>query len=52
MALQVRAWTLREEARRALEEGDAARAGHLARAAERLHRTPAGRELLDRAGGS
>jgi hypothetical protein len=45
MRLQVRAYRLREAARRALLEGDAARARAAAAEAQRLHRTAAGRRL-------
>jgi len=45
MSLAVHAWRLRQRAREALAAGDYAAAGELAREAQEIHNTPAGRGL-------
>jgi len=45
MILAVRAWRLRQEARRELTRGDLTEARRLAAAAQALHRTPRGASL-------
>ena len=45
MALQVKAWRLREAARQAMMSGDSIRAKELAAQAEEIHSTPAGKHI-------
>ena len=45
MALQVKAWRLREAARQAISSGDPIMAGELASQAEALHGTRAGKRI-------